>query len=301
MSETLDIDRLRKVEALTRSPAPGEAAAARTILADILKSAGKTIADLPSILSPATSQPGGIMIDFGEWLRQTDPEEHKRWVTEIVDRRKKDFKDRAETLARYGSVEAVIAPCERESMLREAVRKWSTFCDPPDQRWTQSIDGCSDPYGKLPERVIAAISTAYPLPGTIEDAIAEHDYWDRRGRELLLVVSDTCELDFPATIRRNIVRGAIRFGLPARTIHDAIARSRFLLKDDPGGNEPIKPILADLEYLASLPARPSQNYTVTEKQCPVCHRAFVARSTARTCSDACRQRLSRSRRGVTAA
>jgi hypothetical protein len=52
----------------------------------------------------------------------------------------------ARVIKRYGSEEAALAPCEREQLLRAAVKKWSKFCAKPYQRWTQSIDGYSDAY-----------------------------------------------------------------------------------------------------------------------------------------------------------
>ena len=105
------------------------------------------------------------------------------------DKLRKQAPERDAVIKRYGSEDAALAPCEREKLLRAAVKRWSKFCPKPHQRWTKSIDGYSDAYevvhgrhgGKKPsKRIIDAISQAYPLPDTIEEAIAEEAYWHRK-------------------------------------------------------------------------------------------------------------------------
>jgi hypothetical protein len=51
----------------------------------------------------------------------------------------------AELIAHYGSVEAVLAPCERETVLLEAVKPWRVACDPPTQRWHEHLMAVPSP------------------------------------------------------------------------------------------------------------------------------------------------------------
>src|SRR5665213_195903 len=53
---------------------------------------------------------------------------------------------RADVIARYGSVQAALQPCEWEALLRSGVRRGSTFHAPPNERWTRNI------YGYAPEQ-----------------------------------------------------------------------------------------------------------------------------------------------------
>lgn len=183
MMDAKEIERLKKLKALFDSPNKGEADNAKAAAATLLKKHGKVLADMDQVLAGQVAQPEGIKIpSFGEFLRQKDPAAYERWCGEQIDKQKKDIKDRAEVIVRYGSVEAVLAPCEREKLLRKAVRKWSKFWPPPAERWTRSIDGCQSAYKfanddkDVPKRVLDAISQAYPLPDNIEDAIAEYAY-----------------------------------------------------------------------------------------------------------------------------
>jgi hypothetical protein len=152
---------------------------------------------------------------------------------------RKDLKDylrkrapaRAAVIKRYGSIEAAIAPCDREKLLREAVRKWSKFRDDP--RWTASISDHADAFSitldkpsKTAKRIIDAIATAYPLPDTIEGAIAEEAYWHRRDHEFRLVLEEDYSddvLDMPAAIRQKILSDLIDT-LPARNVRDVLLR-----------------------------------------------------------------------------
>ena len=93
---------------------------------------------------------------------------------------------RAALIAKYGSIDAATAPCERERLILAAVARWRTVRD--NLRWTHALDGWQNSAftarGKAPAHVIEAIEQAYPLPTTFAQAKAEHDYWTERNQEL---------------------------------------------------------------------------------------------------------------------
>jgi hypothetical protein len=152
----------------------------------------------------------------------------------------------------YGGEEAALAPCAREVKLRGAVRHLAVFSDPPHQRWTRSIGSWTVVNGWIPADVRKLLSSAYPLPATVEEAWAEYSYWEKRDHELGLVLEDTLEnqLDMPAYGRREIVQELLRTGLRARTINDVLIRQRLYMTRDFEWQEVEMAILADLEALA---------------------------------------------------
>jgi hypothetical protein len=263
-----EIARLRKVHALFNSPAPGEAASARSRAEALLKPHGLTLDDIPKVLNPPPAPVQTASSSFNDFFANIDDrieEQHPGWKAQqaaaAAERTKQKIKDRAEILARYGSVEAAIAPCDREKLLRKAVKKWSTFCDPPHQRWTKAIDGYSDGYSakNAPKRVIAALSAAYPLPTSITEAAAEYAYWRSREREISLALDDGDSgeaLDLTAELRHSAVCDLVDHGLKAANVGDVLARLQALLdKQMMLGSKDIAPMLADLERLAAQEAK----------------------------------------------
>jgi hypothetical protein len=174
-----------------------------------------------------------------------------------AERARKEAPEREAVLSRYSSMDAAIAPCEREVLLRMSVRKWAVFHDAPNQRWTKSIDGCRELWiREMTPRVRLALSTAYPLPGTVQQAKAEYDYWECRDRELGLVLEDTSDtqLDLAARGRREIVRDLLETGLRARTLGEVLIRQRHLVASESVMVEVEQAVLADLEHLAAMAA-----------------------------------------------
>jgi hypothetical protein len=55
-----------------------------------------------------------------------------------------DAKEREAVIKRYGSNAAVLVPCEREKLLKAAVRQWSKFYTTGEPEWTTSIARCVD-------------------------------------------------------------------------------------------------------------------------------------------------------------
>jgi hypothetical protein len=161
-------------------------------------------------------------------------------------------------IRRYGSEAAALAPCEREMLLREAVRQWSKMIDPPSERWTKSIDGWSGltALGELSARAREALSTAYALPATIEEAIAEDKYWQQRAGELGLIIhgrrDDSSNLDMCAQARQSIVLELLETGIRAQSIKDVLARQRYMVESETLDGKINDAVLADLAHLHEM-------------------------------------------------
>jgi DNA-binding CsgD family transcriptional regulator len=266
----LDLDKLAKIWALTDSPNRGEAAAARNRAEALLKAHGKTIADVPEMLRQRQSatdrasaggapEPGQHGFTFYD---MNNPEHMAAWAesdrTRRAERARKEAPEREAVISRYGSVDAAIDPCEREVLLRMSVRKWAIFHDAPNQRWTKSIDGsCELWIREMKPRVRLALSIAYPLPQTVQEAKTEYDYWECRDRELGLVLEDTrdTQLDLAARGRREIVLDLLETGLRARTLGEVLIRQRYIVARECSMPEVEQAILADLEHLAAMAER----------------------------------------------
>jgi hypothetical protein len=121
---------------------------------------------------------------------------------------------REEVLRRYGSEEAVMAPCAREQKLRAAIAQWRTVMN----------DGHAPP-------ALEAIRNAYPFPDNFADALEEFNHWRKRDYDKALVQlrnpGEYEELHRVATDRWEMVRKLIEFDLPVRNVSDLSARAMF--------------------------------------------------------------------------
>jgi predicted DNA-binding protein (UPF0251 family) len=257
--DPISIERLRKIWALASSPNVGEATAARDRASAFLARHGKTVADIPDLLAtkPKASEPA--QGPFGFTFYDMNNPDHMAAYADIdrsrrAERARKEKPQRDAVIEAYGSANAVIAPCEREIQLRDAVRQWSVPREPPHQRWTERIGEWDDSISDIPQHVREALSAAYALPTTIEDAAAEYAYWERRDREMGLVLEDTSDtqLDLAAYGRKEIVRGLLETGLRAKSLADVLARQRHLVDCEYSMPEADRAVLADLEYLTEM-------------------------------------------------
>jgi hypothetical protein len=78
-----------------------------------------------------------------------------------------DAKERDAVIKWYGSVAALLVPCDREKLLKAAVRQWSKFYTHDAPEWTSSICRCTSLESILGRKkplthVMDAISQAYP-------------------------------------------------------------------------------------------------------------------------------------------
>jgi DNA-binding CsgD family transcriptional regulator len=265
-----DLDRLVKVHKLFNSPLHGEAASARARAEAILAKYGKGIEDLASVLrgdaqakEPQPDWSGFTFYDMNNPDHRAAYAEAER--TDWTARARKEKPERDAVIKRYGSEEAVLAPCVREAKLREAVRQWSVFYDPPNQRWTKSIDGWTGLYSQIPTNVREALSAAYPLPVTIDEAWTEYSYWEKRDRDIGLILENTSDtqLDMPAHGRWEIVRDLLEAGLRVRTINDVLIRQRHFVGREYNMPNVEEAVLADLEVLAEMAKTPPESAVQT--------------------------------------
>jgi DNA-binding NarL/FixJ family response regulator len=253
------IERLRKIWALTESPNAGEAAAARARAKVFAAKYGYANADIPGLLATKakTSTAGNGSAGF-TFHNMNDPDHVRAFQAadrkRRTERARKEAPERAEVLARYGGLDAVLAWTEREQLLRSAVAQWSEFERPPHDRWISSIDGHRrETFSDAPARVITALSLAYALPATIAAAAAEYAAWERRDRDIGLAIEDTTDsqLDLPAYIRRDIVRRLLATGLRASSVTEILIRQRYLVNSGYSDTAVEQAVLMDLEKLAA--------------------------------------------------
>ena len=266
----MNLPLLKKVWALASSPNPGEAMAARDRARVMVEREGKTLADIPELLgqkkaSSTAPQPSPDGFSFYD---TNNPDHMREWAAADRGRRAKraarETPERAEVLARYGSLDAVLAWTDREQRLRASVAVWSVFEKPPQQGRTVSITGYQmDDSGKPPDKIIRALSRAYPLPATITEAAAEYADWEQRDRDLGLVLEDTSDqqLDLPACLRREIVRDLLETGLRATSIHEVLIRQRHLVASEMSEPEIDQAVLLDLEALVAASVHNGQTGT----------------------------------------
>ncbi len=233
-----------KVVALMRSTEhEGERASAQKRAAAIAARCGMTFEEAIRIHdAPATAKAGKAkpaskspFEDIDDWMEKKEPGWKAKRSAERAEKVRAWTIRKAAILARYGSVEAAAAPCWREKLILLAVTPWRTVQRRPYERWTDKLDGWRDAlqgYRKAPPHVIAAISTAYPMPTTFAEAKAESDYWEARDNDLRDLFSkdgsgtdlgDTT-LDFAASLRADMVRDLAERDLPVTTLADLHAR-----------------------------------------------------------------------------
>lgn len=250
----LDVAKLAKVLALADSTNVGEAAAAVETARRMLAREGKRLVDLVAGLETARPFP----LVANEATPAAPPASQD---TGSPPRTGKVSPDIAQVIARYGSREAALAPCSREKLLRAAVAKWAKPLDAPMERWTRSLDGwtAASLPRHMPPDIRRAVETAYSLPTTIAGALAELEYWERRDREMGVLVprgieenGATTHLDLPAHARAIVVRRLVEHGVRAQTAQDALARAEYWRARNGRGSWVEAALLEDLRHLAKL-------------------------------------------------
>lgn len=271
---TIDRSRFQKVWKLAQeSPSAGERAAAQSRAEAMLTASGLTLADAPSVLAkPEPSRPPNIFDGFDDWMEQREPGHKARKKAKRAERERVDGIERVEVIARYGGTEeTVLAWTARELVLRDAVLAWCTFSgDPDNSRYVHKIDGVGQTiYSNIPERVVAALSAALPLPRTVTEAKVELDSWERRDRDLGLIYGNTgdTQLDLPSGFRKEIVQNLFEEKLRAADLAEVLLRQRYYCARDFAQEEIEHAILADLEALAAAQAAQNGRDPSHEHQC----------------------------------
>ncbi len=113
----------------------------------------------------AKAGPMSMFAGFDEFIEIDQPGHMARKAAEKAEARRQQDARRAELVAEFGCLEAVMEPCERERALLAAVRPWRKACPRPHQRWTESLAGLrSLGREQAPPELIAAIEGAFPMP-----------------------------------------------------------------------------------------------------------------------------------------
>ncbi len=267
--------RFSKVVALMRSTQhAGEQKAARSRAEAMAVAAGMTLEEALAVVAAPTSE-----WFFDVFDRKEDAAD-RSWKAEQAARRRAKIAAwtirRAALIAKYGSIDAATAPCERERLILAAVARWRTVRDNP--RWTHALDGWTGwalaARKEVPAHVIEAIEQAYPLPTTFAQAKAEHDYWTDRNQELEDAFSDDGdsfgdnELDLPTAIHAELVRALAEHELPVTTLADLHARFAMYRESESNDDRVEAALFRDIGAMALREAQVS-NVTTTSAPSPV--------------------------------
>jgi hypothetical protein len=268
MSTTYAIDpealaKLRKIWELTRSPMPGEAAAARSRAVALAAKYGIAAADIPGVLETGTTKTPparrNVFDGFDDWMEQQEPGYKAREAAKRTEQARDRAAFREAVIRKYGSKEAAVAPDLMEQAIEAAAapfkrQKMKTYANGVFE--TETLDGWTDIYGseKPPHRVRRAIEEAIPLPTTIAAAKAEYDTWRERDNELQAVWGGNADsqLSLACELREKLVEDLLETGLRAATLADLIIRQRHAIDGDYHEREIMQAVLEDLEHLARL-------------------------------------------------
>ena len=272
---TLLDPRFSKVVALMRSTQhAGEQKAARSRAEAMAVAAGMTLEEALAVDAVPKSE-----WFFDIFDREEDAAD-RSWKAEQAARRRVKIVAwtirRAALIAKYGSIDAATAPCERERLILAAVARWRTVRDNP--RWTHALDGWTGwalaARQEVPAHVIEAIEQAYPLPTTFAQAKAEHNYWTERNQELEDAFSEDGdslgdnELDLPTAIRADIVRALVEHELPVTTLADLHARFAMYRESKSNDDRVEAALFRDIGAMALRESQVS-NVTTTSAPLPV--------------------------------
>ncbi len=156
---------------------------------------------------------------------------------------------RAMVLARYGGLEAALAPTPLERMFIDAAARLALDDDP----WGP-LAGWQFPWHEVPPELRAAIEAACPLPATVTDARDEALIWEARRHDLALLSDGPGEAVLPTACaaRHHVVEELWRRGLPIRDAAEFEARLRYWAERGGDDGAGYGTLLADLRSLASL-------------------------------------------------
>jgi hypothetical protein len=160
---------------------------------------------------------------------------------------------RQQLIERFGSEAAVLAPCERERLLLDAVRPWRSHIEPLHERWDESLDGWDYGIAPAPPHIDAAIRTAFPLPENFPAAWSELLYWRTRDQDMQDILQDSSgdsRLGAVATARMRIVETLIERELIVRTPADLLERIKLHQEQDIG-NDRLARLYADVEGIVA--------------------------------------------------
>lgn len=268
--------KLAKVIALWRSTEhDGERQSARARIETLAAQAGMTVDEVirqdDVARNAASASPLNIFTGFDDFMEAKEPGYKAARARDRAEKNAARAARRKMLFGRFGSEEAITAPCGRERMILQALKPWRTVRGRPYERWTDALDGWRDAYSKPPAHIDAAIRGAYPLPTNFADARAEFDYWQSRELELADAWDKDRsgeELDLAAYWRMRIVERLIESELVAKDAANVLVRFRLYREREYNDYDAETAIFNDLERI------------VTEAAANVSSAAYVDRSFA---------------------
>lgn len=232
----LDIGKFRKVHSLMAGGSTdGERAAARARAEMMAAKAGMTLQQAVSSLDgqPAV-QPSSFFEGFDDWMEVKEPGWKAERAREKAERNARDNLRRAEIMDRYGSEKALFARTEREVALDAAIAHIATWDhwtddDGTRHRFAATLDGKSPKYGywslsDITPAIREAVTTAYPWPSKLDDALQEVKAWDRLRLDRGLASGGECNHYAEVECRFALLEHALQTGQPAASWDDIQAR-----------------------------------------------------------------------------
>ncbi|MEJ5083285.1 helix-turn-helix domain-containing protein [Ochrobactrum sp. MYb379] len=221
-ASNLDIERFRKVYALVAGGATeGERAAAKARASKIAAKAGLSFNEAVSKLDEPIQQPKPRNV-FEDFFNSPEMKAQRS------DRQRKGAVKRELVLEEYGSIKAVFDPTPWEIALRAAIEPFSVImpyaCTSGVQRqYTAFMDG--EEAGIMlrgTERAKSTISSAFPMPTTIQAAMDEIKAWNKQRWDRALFF-EYHEQEPEVYVRQRLVEDFIN-NEPVRSWRDMEAR-----------------------------------------------------------------------------
>ncbi len=226
----LDTEKFAKIYSLMNSTTyDGEREAARDRAEAVACAAGMTFEEAVDVISAPASSPSDAaptmqnpFAGFADYMEKHEPGYKARAAEEARQREEARLKEQAELIERYGSEDAVMAPCEREALLEKAC---AHLAEVEEDGYVSNLDDWG-PMSKnidLPESVRQAVSHAYPLPTSVAEAWAEWRHWNRRWHERVTLEPYLESHPLPVNARL-VVLEELLVALPAQSLEDVLAR-----------------------------------------------------------------------------
>jgi len=226
----LDTEKFAKIYSLMNSTTyDGEREAARDRAEAVACAAGMTFEEAVDVISAPASSPSDAaptmqnpFAGFADYMEKHEPGYKARAAEEARQREEARLKEQAELIDRYGSEDAVMAPCVKEAMLEKAC---AHLAEVEEDGYVSNLDGWGlvSKNEDLPDSVRRAVSQAYPLPTSVVEAWDEWQYWSRRWHERV-TLEPYLEFNPLQVSARLAVLEELLFSLPAKALEDVLAR-----------------------------------------------------------------------------
>lgn len=232
----LDTVKFRKVHSLMAGGSTdGERAAARARAETMAAKAGMTLQQAVSSLDGQLAvQPSSFFEGFDDWMEVKEPGWKAEQAREKAERNARDNLRRAEIMDRYGSEKALFARTEREVALDAAIAHIATWDNWTDDdgtrhRFAATLDGkrsehCYWSVKDITPAIREAVTTAYPWPSKLDDALQEVKAWDRLRLDRGLVDGGEWTHYAEVECRFALLEHALETGQPAASWDDIQAR-----------------------------------------------------------------------------